>query len=190
MKKEYRDYLEHEVWMTQKDLKKSKPNPDWYQDILAPLKEVMPSKAHGICLGAKSGVEVQVLRDWGYRAIGIDVVASPPLVLLGDFHDIPFQDDTFDFAFSNSTGHTFDTEKFVSEISRVLKSDAYVLFYVRTHYRQDHTRPIQEVIAEHTNQMVELLSRHKFWTISDEHLSPPIHGGKSRSILAQRRRES
>jgi SAM-dependent methyltransferase len=195
----YTDYIQHEVKATTKALKRRSPKAklfhevERFRDMLSPLKPLaspMPPNSHGICLGARSGVEVQVLRDWGYRAIGIDVVANPPLVLLGDFHNIPFPDDTFDFAFSNSTGHTYDTERFMTEISRVLKPDAYVLFYVRTHFRQDHTRPVQEVITEHANQMTELLGKHRFWVISDEHLSPPIHGGRSRSMLAQRRKES
>ncbi len=54
--------------------------------------------------------------------MGIDLEPGPKNshVLYGDFHHIPFPDQSFDFAFTNAIDHVFDLERFLDEVNRVL----------------------------------------------------------------------
>ena len=61
------------------------------------------------------------------KAIGIDIVEQLPHVIKGDIHDIPFDDNTFDFVFTNIFDHSIYPEKFISEIERILKPNGYCL---------------------------------------------------------------
>ncbi|XP_010525320.1 PREDICTED: uncharacterized protein LOC104803138 [Tarenaya hassleriana] len=95
---------------------------------------------HSKCLsiGARVGQEVAALRRIGVPdAIGIDLVASPPLVVEGDFHAQPFPRDTFDFEFSNVFDHALYPEKFVGEIERTLKPGGVCVLHVSTSGRTD-----------------------------------------------------
>lgn len=90
------------------------------------LKRYVSAGSKTICLGARTGAEVAAMRDRGWDAIGIDLVPYPPLVVEGDFHNIPFPDSSFQLAYSNSVDHVFDLRKFVSEVERVLKPGGIV----------------------------------------------------------------
>eukprot|EP01018_Ginkgo_biloba_P001147 Gb_05174 [translate_table: standard] len=93
------------------------------------MKEgLLDSEAKVLCVGAKAGQEVLALKEIGVSdAIGIDLVPSPPLVIEGDMHRQPFEDNAFDFEFSN----IFDLSvKFASEIQRTLKSGRFVVIHV------------------------------------------------------------
>jgi len=79
----------------------------------------------GLCLGARYGEEVRGLKSAGCQAVGIDLVECLPDVIQGDFHDIPFPDNHFDFVYTNSLDHAYDLKKIFSEVSRVLKDNSY-----------------------------------------------------------------
>jgi len=66
----------------------------------------------------------------GYKAVGIDLVAFPPHVIQGDFHDLPFKDNHFSFVYSNAVDHVFDLKPFSAEIDRVVKKGGYVFFHL------------------------------------------------------------
>jgi len=95
-----------------------------------PYEDIIKSLPTALCLGARTGQEVFVLREMGVGAIGIDLVDTPPLVLEGDVHDIQFEDDSCDFVFSNIFDHVLYPDKFVSEIKRVLKPGGYCLLHL------------------------------------------------------------
>lgn len=80
-----------------------------------------------ICLGARTGCEVQAAINLGFRkSIGIDLhpaIEGSPLVVKGDWHNIPFPSNSFDNVFTNSIDHCFDLEAMIKEIRRVLKND-------------------------------------------------------------------
>lgn len=51
-----------------------------------------------LCVGARVGQEVAALQRVGVNdSVGIDLVPHPPLVIKGDFHHQPFDEETFDF---------------------------------------------------------------------------------------------
>lgn len=67
----------------------------------------------------------------------MDLVPYPPLVVKGDFHNQPFDNDTFDFEFSNVFDHALYPQKFVSEIERTLKPNGVCVLHVALARRAD-----------------------------------------------------
>lgn len=134
----YQEYVDHQK-------SKANHNTKLYHDLLTvlwesdcegfrqnfyPYKEILKTLKIGLCLGARTGQEVYVLREMGLDAIGIDLVDTPPLVLQGDVHDIQFEDNSFDFVFSNIFDHVLYPEVFVNEIKRVLIPGGYCLLHL------------------------------------------------------------
>lgn len=101
-----------------------------YHDILSSCK-------NALCLGARTGQEVFVLNELGVDALGIDLVDNPPLVIEGDVHDLKFEDNSYDFIFSNIFDHVLYPDKFVSEIIRVLKPNGHCLLHLSILDRAD-----------------------------------------------------
>ena len=81
-----------------------------------------------LCLGARLGEEVKAFNDFGFDAIGIDINPgiNNKLVVKGDFHKIPFPDNSFDYLYCNCLDHAFDLEKVNTECDRVLKDNCYM----------------------------------------------------------------
>ncbi len=90
-----------------------------------------------LCIGARTGQEVQALMDMGKDAIGIDLVPHEPLVKEGDFHNLTDENETFDFVFTNVFDHALYPEKFSSEAFRVLKKGGYGLFHLQVNVPND-----------------------------------------------------
>jgi len=90
-----------------------------------------------LCIGARTGQEVQALIDLNRDAIGIDLVAHEPLVIEGDFHNLNFNNNSFDFIFSNVIDHALYPSKFCSEIIRVLKPGGVVLLHLQVNIPSD-----------------------------------------------------
>jgi SAM-dependent methyltransferase len=142
--KEYANYEEYVSHQKSKaphgsDLHKalSKGGGSWDSDckgfrrIFSNHKKLLDSLNKGLCLGARTGQEVAVLQELGLLdTIGIDLNDDPPLVIEGDVHDIPFEEDSFDFVFSNIFDHVLYPEKFISGIERVLVPGGYCLLHV------------------------------------------------------------
>jgi SAM-dependent methyltransferase len=85
-----------------------------------------------LCIGARTGQEVQALINLGKEAIGIDLVPCEPLVIEGDFHNLSFENGSFDFVFSNVFDHALYPDKFLQEISRVLSSRGVAILHLQT----------------------------------------------------------
>jgi SAM-dependent methyltransferase len=86
-----------------------------------------------LCLGARQGTEVEVLRDLGFRnARGLDLNPGPanPWVEIGDFNDLPHVDASVDCVYSNSIDHAPDLERFFAEHARVVKPGRFALYDV------------------------------------------------------------
>ena len=90
-----------------------------------------------LCIGARTGEEVQALRDMGKEAIGIDLVPHGSLVVEGDFHNLPYEDGSFDFIFSNVFDHALYPDKFCSEAYRVLKKKGFILLHLQVNAPND-----------------------------------------------------
>lgn len=70
-------------------------------------------------------------------SVGIDLVPYPPLVIRADFHHQPFDNETFDFEFSNVFDHALYPNKFVGEIERTLKPGGVCVLHVALSKRAD-----------------------------------------------------
>jgi len=102
-----------------------------FRENFRPYAEYLSQCQNALCLGARTGQEVHVLREMGVvDAIGIDLVSTPPLVLEGDVHQLNFADASQDFIFSNIFDHVLYPEKFVAEIKRVLKPGKQCLLHL------------------------------------------------------------
>ncbi|KAJ7957651.1 Methyltransferase type 11 [Quillaja saponaria] len=101
-------------------------------------KNLLSNSSKSLCIGARVGQEVEALKRIGVSdSVGIDLVPYPPLVLEGDFHNQPFQNETFDFEFSNVFDHALYPENFVSEIERTLKPGGVCVIHVALSRRSD-----------------------------------------------------
>lgn len=108
-----------------------------FRQNFKPYTEILKSCKNAMCLGARTGMEVHVLREMGLDAIGIDLVETPPLVLSGDVHDVKFEANSFDFVFSNIFDHVLMPTKFISEIERISKPNAYCLLHLSVKVTDD-----------------------------------------------------
>jgi len=135
----YQEYILHQKSKADygSPLYKSLLNELWEPDCagfrlnFAPYTKMLQNCRNALCLGARTGQEVHVLKELGVsEAIGIDLVATPPLVLYGDVHNLQFSDKSYDFIFSNIFDHVLYPEKFVSEIKRVLKPGGHCLLHL------------------------------------------------------------
>ncbi len=137
--RDYEDYINHQKSKAPpgSDLHKRLLTDLWLSDCdgfrknFSPYKSLFDGKTKALCLGARTGQEVYVLREMGLEdAIGIDLHACPPLVQEGDVHQLNFEDESFDFIFSNIFDHVLYPEKFLSEIDRVLRPGGHCLLHL------------------------------------------------------------
>lgn len=135
----YEDYIRHQKSKADhgSPLYNSLLNELWepdcagFRENFRPYAAMLADCRNALCLGARTGQEVHVLREMGVsEAIGVDLVSTPPLVLEGDVHDLQFSDSSYDFVFSNIFDHVLYPEKFVSEIKRVLKPGGHCLLHL------------------------------------------------------------
>jgi SAM-dependent methyltransferase len=120
----YEDYLEHQqVKLQHLDLTRHEDRHErLLRERLAQLGRLQKGDV-ALCLGARRGAEVRAFRAHGCIAVGLDLNPGDlnPDVLRGDFHAVPFRDRSIDVVFTNSLDHVFDVDRFIREISRVLK---------------------------------------------------------------------
>ena len=133
---DYQKYIEWQKRKTTNPVKRFKwLNLEWDSKInefkvLFSDCEVLKECKNALCVCARTGQEVQALKDMGIDATGIDLVPCEPLVIEGDMHNIPFEDNSFDFVFSNSFDHSFNPQKFIKEMERVSRKYILLLIYV------------------------------------------------------------
>ncbi len=134
----YQEYIEHqkEKW---NEMLKSKGGIDNITIIKYRLKffrrfSILPSMLDNnaviLCLGARQGTEVEVLRDIGFNnAYGLDLNpgVDNPWVFPGDFMNLKEKNNSIDFVYSNAIDHVFDIDIFLQECARVLKFDGMFL---------------------------------------------------------------
>ncbi|KAJ0678529.1 putative methyltransferase type 11, S-adenosyl-L-methionine-dependent methyltransferase [Helianthus annuus] len=143
----YDTYIHHQLKKTTNPkLRKIWTTRDWarkirvFQRFFNRLKQekLLSTTSKALCVGARVGQEVEALKRVGVNnSIGLDLVPYPPNVVKGDFHYQPFDDETFDFEFSNVFDHALYPDKFVGEIQRTLKIDGICVLHVAISRRSD-----------------------------------------------------
>jgi len=83
------------------------------------LQHINPGRV--LCLGARTGCEVKAFIELGFKdSVGIDLHPAQDFVLVGDWHNLQFPDNSFKNIFTNAIDHCFDLTKMINEIKRVL----------------------------------------------------------------------
>lgn len=129
--------------MRQEELLKGEKKPHRFAEkpmMRSMLKDLKGKKV--LMLGCGTGEESKLLKEFGAKDIvGIDLSkVSIKLAketypeynfVVGDMHNLPFEDNSFDFIYSSLVIHYSDKpEKVYQEIYRILKDDGYLLFSV------------------------------------------------------------
>lgn len=85
-----------------------------------------------LSIGPRSEGELLLLAGYGFKwknIHGIDLFSYCPRIDVGDMHEMPYADSTFDVVFSGwSLGYSDEQERALKEIVRVLKPGGYVAF--------------------------------------------------------------
>jgi SAM-dependent methyltransferase len=124
--RDYRTYLEHQAsklgwvqdtWLPEYDVR--------YREALRERLRHLPVVLEGagvLCLAARLGTEVKAFIDLGAFAVGIDLNPGKAnrYVVVGDFHELQYADQSVDVVFTNSLDHAFDLDRIVTEVRRVL----------------------------------------------------------------------
>lgn len=110
-----------------------------------------------LCLGARTGAESLGAVEAGFAgSVGIDLHPVGDTVLLGDWHNLTFDNASFDNCYSNSLDHCLYLDKLAENVKRVLVPEGR--FYVMA-----TNRPItlEEWEAKGGNEAL-------YWQTSDE----------------------
>jgi SAM-dependent methyltransferase len=140
----YEDYISLQLEKTlDSDRIKKWKNEEWDIKFNGFIKmfnrhnEIINSSKTSLCLGARTGQEVAALRFLGIDSIGVDLVEFPPYTIVGDIHNLPFEDNVFDLAFTNIYDHILYPEKFSIECSRVIKKSGYFILHISLGFDPD-----------------------------------------------------
>ncbi|EOY07052.1 Methyltransferases [Theobroma cacao] len=103
-----------------------------FQDLIS--EGYLTPHSKSLCVETPSGQDVFALKEIGVEdSVGIFKKAAKPLVIKGEGHLIPFDDNTFDFIFSG--GARLDVSarpsEFASEIARTLKPEGFALVHIQ-----------------------------------------------------------
>lgn len=132
----------------------------------------LPSDAKILCLGARFGTEVEVLRNLGYRnALGTDLEPGPdnPYVVVGDFMKVNAADASIDMIYCNAVDHAYNLPDFFKEHARILKPDGLAIYdiamtepgaFEAVHWGDE--RNLFILMLEHFKS-VERLTIDRFW---------------------------
>ncbi len=154
---------------------------DGFREVFEQHTEAMATCGRALCVAARTGQEVQALRDMGVDAIGIDLVPCEPLVVEGDMHALPFDDATFGFVFSNAIDHSLYPDKFISEVERVTCIGGHILLHL--HPNVALAKYGVFYVTDPTNQVTRLFKRCK--VVADRHI-PRVIGGVTWEIVNRR----
>ncbi|MAH43386.1 hypothetical protein CL614_06770 [archaeon] len=127
----YFDYEEYVAFQSEKTLNPDKRkkwlNEEWrlkIEGFKAEFNKILgglSKDSRCLCIGARTGQEVVALNELGIDSVvGIDLVPHLPLVVKGDMHNLEYENESFNFVYSNVFDHSIDPEKMISEIERVL----------------------------------------------------------------------
>lgn len=122
----YDSYVKHQkskLYINRKSASENSSKMEQYVCQQFGAMDIWRSKPKTLCLGARLGGEVIAFKKLGADAIGIDLNPGDnnKHVIQGDFHDLKFEDQSFDILYSNSMDHVLYLDKFLDEACRVLK---------------------------------------------------------------------
>lgn len=103
-----------------------------FKEIFSQNDEIFNKNGKCVGLGARTGQEIAALRELGYDdSIGIDLVPFEPYTIEGDFHTLPFENNSVSLVYSNAVDHVLNPSLWSQEIDRILCKGGYILFNIR-----------------------------------------------------------
>lgn len=166
----YEDYINLQLTKTKDEGRIKKwLNEEWeiklvgFQKMFKGREIYFKDAKKALCLGARTGQEVAALRNLGIDSIGVDLVEFPPYTIEGDIHNLPFEKEIFDFAFTNIYDHILYPEKFAQECSRVLRANGNLLLHISLGFDPDEysvsytysSTPIIDIFAKYGMKIVK-----------------------------------
>jgi len=142
---DYNEYLEFQSRKTNDPTKRKKwLGEEWNTKIEGFKKEfskfggMINENTKALCIGARTGQEVVALKELGVKdVIGIDIVPHMPNVIEGDMHNLSFDDNSFNFIYTNVIDHSIDPKKMIGEIERVLVPGGFFFLQCQVGLDQD-----------------------------------------------------
>lgn len=137
-----------------------------------------------LCLGARTGGEVEAFLNLDYFAVGVDVNPGKnnPFVVYGDFHAIQFPAKSVDVVYTNSLDHALDIKQVISEIKRVLKPNGYLILEPMRGKQEEECWGFWDSLSwERIDDLLGLFRQDGFKKLMEQ----PFEGGK-RQISFQR----
>lgn len=141
---DYQAYIDKQKEKTTDPVRRQKwLNEEWdqkltgFRQLFMPYLHLFKPCQNALCLGARTGQEVAAFRGLGIDAIGLDLVACPPLVLEGDIHNLNYEDESFDIIYTNVYDHALYPDKFCSEMIRVLRPGGFILINLQVQVQAD-----------------------------------------------------
>ena len=178
--KSYQNYLMHQKFKF--DFYK-KPLDDIFEDQtnvffdnFKNIKTKYKDKKYTLCLGARTGAEVNAFRKLNFFSIGIDInyPKNSPYVIFGDFHNLQFPNESFDIVYSNCIDHTYDLNKFVNEAKRVCKKDGLIIFDLQKGKQdgeQDNFGNFEALGWTNTDIIIKKICENDLSVVSKENIS-------------------
>lgn len=154
---------------------------DGFTELFGRYTDILHAGQKALCVGARTGQEVVVLKEMGLDAVGIDLVAFPPHVLSADMHDMPFEDMSFDFVFTNCFDHSPKPDHLIAEMERVCRPGGYCMIWLQIGNTSDYYA--ENAVYDPAN-VIPLFLRSE--VVAAQH-DKTIFDGMNFSILALRK---
>ena len=182
--KDYQEYINHQKGKLEKENNWIEGfDENYFQILNERLEEDFMQHeiviGNALCLGARLGGEVRAFIKLGCFAIGIDLNPGKNNnnVLQGDFHDIQFPPNSADIIFSNSLDHSFNFDKVMLEIKRVLKDDGFLILEIAKGFDEGtNTGPYEAFHWAKTDDMIRLIEELNFTLIKKSSIKIPEQG--------------
>lgn len=133
-----------------------------------------------LCLAARQGSEVKAFIDQGAFAIGIDLNPGPKnaFVVVGDFHDLQFADDSVDIVYTNSLDHAFDVDRILAEVVRVVGPDGVFIMEANVSAGDGAAPagPYEAMVWEDAEALVAQIEAHGFRIEARQSIEEPWIG--------------
>ncbi|XP_054793188.1 uncharacterized protein LOC129298772 [Prosopis cineraria] len=104
-----------------------------YVKFFKSLQDVglLQKNSRALCVSAGAGHEVMALANLGVLDVtGVELIESPPLVSRADPHNLPFFNNSFDFAFSAHFAEALFPSRFASEMERTVEAGGVCVLVV------------------------------------------------------------
>ena len=176
----FEDYINHQCSRpkpTDEEMVEAYKNRlDYFKEEHAKVINVEADKGKSIlCLGARDGAEVEAFRHYGMLAVGMDISFQEQneYVHFGDFHNVPYPNDIFDYVYMNTLNHALDPKQVIEEVRRVLKPKGGV-FIIDLRYGVEENAVLEgrhhSIAWKTQNQATDMIELVGFTQVYDDHL--------------------